>query len=278
MKIIKKIIIIFLLLSILHGGLSAQVSSPGVDIGENGIVFRQASLDPSASSLASELKAYWKMDAASGTNEPDSKSSTTLAQNNTVGSTTGKIGTARLFVRSSVQYLSAADNADIALGDFDWTIAGWFKLTNKSNAKTFLSKRDGGTAGTQEFTFVYDSTPDRLLFILWNNSTTNNSVSADNFGSPALDTWYFVVIYHDNTNNRIGIRVNNGTANTTTLTVTPWAGTAGFKCGCQLTSPTVCLDGAIDELGKWNRLLTDAEQTYLYNSGAGRTYSGGILQ
>jgi hypothetical protein len=282
MRIVR---IIIFLLCIAAVNARGQVSVPGkistgaegvqipfkLSTGTHGTAF--AGYAPQAASLLNSLKAWWKL-----SDERDAYGNNDLTNSNGVTFTTGKLGNASSHIRSSMQSLTISDNAEIGTGDYDWTFAGWIYFDNKANAKTLIGKRDNSTSGTQEWALVYDSSIDRLVFNIWNSGTTINQCFANNFGSPSTGTWYFVRFWHDNTNNQIGIRVNEGTANTQTLTVTPWDGTAVLKCGCQIVPSTTCHDGRLDEWAKWNRLLTDSEGAYLYNSGTGRTFTGGLIQ
>jgi len=43
--------------------------------------------------------------------------------------------------------------------------------------------------------------------------------------------------------------------------------------GAQNTSETFFFDGLIEEVAFYKRVLTAAERTWLYNSGAGRAYA-----
>jgi hypothetical protein len=47
---------------------------------------------------------------------------------------------------------------------------------------------------------------------------------------------------------------------------------AGFSFGAHADGQTP-LDGLLDDIGVWKRKLSDTEVTWLYNSGAGRSYA-----
>lgn len=98
-----------------------------------------------------------------------------------------------------------------------------------------------------------------------NNGTT--SVTVDWGVDYLVDTWYQVTGFLDPSNDRIGIQVDRGTTVWTTLTgpfhqaTEPlthqfFSGTSGVPGGAR-----------IDELGLWNRILTDEELDTLSNSG-----------
>jgi hypothetical protein len=74
---------------------------------------------------------------------------------------------------------------------------------------------------------------------------------------------------HDATGNTIGISVNAGTVNTTSFSGGIFDGTTAFLIGSR--SGATYMNGRIDEVGVWKKLLSASELTELYNSGAGKT-------
>jgi hypothetical protein len=152
------------------------------------------------------LQAYWKLDSAGVT--ADAHGSNTLTNNGTVTTTTGKINEAASLNGSS-QYLSIADNAELSVGDIDFSFACWFYRTSNGSFPVLFSK-DGNssstneyllyvnTAGIQQLTFaVYDSS-NNLKLAEWGSGVTNN-------------TWYFVACGHNATANDVWISVNAAT-------------------------------------------------------------------
>ncbi len=89
----------------------------------------------------------------------------------------------------------------------------------------------------------------------------------------ASDTWVFLIatytnsdktprLYQDDGAENAGSAIFNGIANTTAAFVLGAAGDTSQR-----------MDGLIDEVGVWRRILTSGERTWLYNSGAGRSYA-----
>lgn len=223
-------------------------------------------------SLLTNLISYWSMDEASGT-RTDSHGSNDLTDNNTVGSATGKINNAADFESNNNEHLSHADNADLSPTG-DCTLACWVKLETKPSISTIMGKWPG-TGDSRALILRYQSSDDRFAFFVNSDGTSGGttSVSADNLGSPSTGTWYFIVAWHDDTNNTINIQVNDGTVDSTAHTVgihdsdEPWVVGARSDGGVQE------YDGLIDEFGYWKRVLTSQERTDLYNSGDGLAYS-----
>lgn len=216
--------------------------------------------------------AHWTLNEQSGTRF-DSVGSNDLTDNNTVGFDTGKFGNAADFVTANDEYLSVADNADLSMGNIDFTIRFWVKLDNKSTSHDLIAKWDAGI-NQREYIINYASGSDRFtLFISDDGTATTHttSVTADNFGSPSIDTWYLIHAWHDATNDVIGISVNAGTANTAAWTTGIFDGSQAFQLGRRPGSTGVSnLDGKLDDVVVLKGVVMDATQRTLdYNGGTG---------
>jgi hypothetical protein len=219
------------------------------------------------SSLLTGIKAYWKLEEASGNRVDSTGRGNDATPTNTPGNTTGKVGNALNLVRTSSQYVSKLASADVNFGtSTDWSVVFWVKFASKPAGSTFLwSRSDAGEVST--WGCYYSSAADRLRA----NGTGPAEVSAqaDNFGAISTGTWMFVVIGFTSSSQTLSIQVNNGVANSATppsaITVTTGDLFIGGYLGGEF-------DGDIDEFGIWHRLLTAAEITELYNSGTGITY------
>jgi hypothetical protein len=220
--------------------------------------------------LTTSLVSYWKLDEASG-NAVDVHGSNNLTDTNTVGAGTGKINGARDFELDSSEYFTIADNAALSGSDRDIAMTAWVNMETKAAAMRIVSKY--GSSGSREYALLYNSVSDRFEFQVSSNGTGSTAnVSANNLGSPSTGTWYYVIAWHDATNDLIGIQVNNGTANTTAATGGIFDSTTPFGIGAVASSGGSPFDGLIDEVGFWDRLLTADEKTSLYNSGNGLAY------
>jgi hypothetical protein len=227
--------------------------------------------DPAATSLVTNLVAYWKLDEASGTRN-DSKGSNHLTDNNTVGQGTGKIGNDAVFVVPGNEYLSRADNTDLSTGDVDFVIRCWVKFTTKTSEMHFFVKGNTAAVGTFEYALYYGVSLNRLRWTVCAAGSLG-TVNADNLGSVSTGFWYYVVCWHDSVNNIIGIQVNNGTANTASYSSGAVDTANPFQLGRE-SGGNYYLNGELDECAFWKgRVLTTAEKTYDYHAGLGRTYN-----
>jgi hypothetical protein len=84
-----------------------------------------------------------------------------------------------------------------------------------------------------------------------------------------------VVAWHNPTTDELVIQINDGTPATAAWSSGTLAnvGTLFLGEATDNPSPTNPFSGLIDEVGFWKRVLTDAERTWLYNAGAGRSYA-----
>lgn len=282
MKKLFTLILLFVCLTL--NAQSQGINGQGIKVGEAGIKtpliligggdgLDSPSLSPEATSLLTSLQVWWDLSSVNAT-----YSSNNLTNVNTVTFSTGKVGNASYHVRASSQYLTIADNDAVSLGDRDWTICGWFYLDNTSNVQTIRAKRNGTGSGQGEFTLIYNTTGGKLEFYCF-NSTTGVNAALQSSSTISATTWYFYVVWHDNTANKLYMKVNEGTTTEVALTVVPYDGANVMYIGAQNTgSPALFMDGRNDECAIWQRVLTSSEMTYLYNSGTGRTYTGGVIQ
>lgn len=231
-----------------------------------------SALTPAAgNSFKTSLIAYYGMEEASS-NAIDSHGSSDLTSTGTdPGSTTGKVGNCRDFTGGHFDHV---DSAALSVGDIDFTLSIWVNLDTKTTYRMFIAK--WLTAGNQlEYLLYYDQPADRFILAVSPDGTAGaaSSVSANNLGSPSTGVWYHIIAWHDSVNNLIGIEVNDGTANTTSHSTGVFNGSVGFKIGSYQDTTGLEMDGKIDEVGFWKRMLTVSERTDLYNSGNGRAYS-----
>lgn len=221
--------------------------------------------------ITKNLEAYWKLEESSDTRF-DFADNVNLTDISTVDSSVAVVGSGAHFTRVNSETLQAADDTFLDFADEDFTIAFWASLDTKpGNAQTMVSKF---RAGSNRQYFV-DFTPgggERFRFLVDSDGTSGTTlVSANNFGAPSANTLYFIVAWHDSVANTINIQVNNGSVDSAAHTGGAFQGNAKFSLGSYQDSggsPTEFLNGILDEVGVWSRLLSTAEKTALYNSGA----------
>jgi hypothetical protein len=222
------------------------------------------------------LVAYWPLneDASSGdvTAEDWTGRGNNLTSNNSVLSAAGKIGNAREFVAANSEYLSAAGaNNDLKFADGrDWTYAGWIWAPTWSVGMMFTAN---------------DAASNREILFDLRASSGNNLACQINPGSAAgatvicganmaTSTWHFFAFTYTHSTREIAGRVNDGigaNSNSATRTAGSLVQSANpLNLGRrQFTGANSHFGGLLDEVAKWDRVLTPTELATLYNSGAG---------
>lgn len=223
------------------------------------------------SSLNSGLIAYWKLEETSGTrvdSEPTVPAHN-LTDNNTVTSTTGIISTAALFTSVNNESLSEADSTDISVADIDFSCVAWVKFTTVAASQDIVSHYSA-TGNQRSWVMRYNASTGKGSFIVSNNGTATVTLEATAFGNLTTATWYMIFVSHDSVNNLLIISINDSTRATVSHTTGVFDSSAAFRIGENAGGGNP-VNGAVDEVGFWKRVLTTAEVTELYNSGAGKT-------
>jgi hypothetical protein len=234
---------------------------PGDRYGCLGQIYRRSANQ--SSPLLSSLVAHWRLEEASGTRF-DSHGGNDLSENNSVGSAAGKLGNAVLFAAANEESLAIADNGTLSMGDIDFTIAGWVYFESLGSGG-LVSK--WGAGPVLEYMVYFNGT--NLQFLISANGSA--AVSITNSQAVSATTWYFFVAWHDAMANTINLTVNNNTAASLSHSTGVFDGTAAFSLG-RNEEGLSWLDGRLDSVSIWKRILTSGERTQLHNSGNGLDY------
>lgn len=235
--------------------------------------------------LANGLVAYWSLDESEGTRN-DQLGPNDLTDRNAVTQSAGKKANAAQFAAANSKYLSMADNAAMSVGNLDFTWAGWFYLDSHPPAGSdmpLVSKGILGETGREAYSIKVQrngaNTESKMVFIVgsgpWSHGRLNSEVLL------STGTWYFFAAVHDSANDQLRLMINGSTE------TIPWSG-GGHDEACELMigamsahggsvcrEPTTYLNGRIDEVGFWKRVLTPQECADLYNAGDGNAYQLG---
>jgi hypothetical protein len=232
--------------------------------------------------LVDNLVSYWNLDEASGT-RVDSHGSNDLADNNTVTSATGIDGDAAHFVAASSEHLSIADNASLG---FTTALSAsfWLKQTDLAISRAFLGKWTFQTDGEWVIQSGFQAGNEGDLTIFLATSAADSGTGCRmNFTDADMTAgnWFHVAVVFDGSltgnANRLKVWVNGAaktlTANSGAVPATLINGGATFYLGRFGGSLTRYYNGDMDLVGLWNRAITSAEVTSLYNGGAGLNYA-----
>lgn len=167
-------------------------------------------------------------------------------------SVTGKVALGANTSEGGLSISSGDGDPIYQLGVTDKTFALWFKVDSVNPVSAFQ--------------YVFFRGLDYFVRV----DETDNTLELEIFVTVAphptvleLDRWYFLVVTHRVSDNFFQFRLNDGAP--VTGTALPFVGHNTFVLGDGL-------DGAVDEFGVWNRILTGAEMDWLYNDGNGRSY------
>jgi Concanavalin A-like lectin/glucanases superfamily len=219
--------------------------------------------------LIDGLVSYWRLEEVGSDDRLDAHGSNDLTAEGGVGGATGKLGGAGSFDGVG-DYLSHADNADLSTGDVGFTIQAWVYLDTTTGGQDLVAKDSSGGFGE----YLLGVTDGEFRFQVTDSGGNTDLVQATNFGTASTGTWYLVHAWHDSVNNQIGIAVNAGTPNTKSYTAGVADSTRAFQLGVRAGGSSY-LEGRLDAVALWKRVLSSSERSQLYNSGAGLEYPFG---
>lgn len=227
-------------------------------------------------SLRVGLVAYWPMNESASSGDVTAEDWTgrgnNLTSNNTVPSVTGIQGNAREFTAANSEWLGAAGaNNDLKFADGrDWTLAGWIWVSTWTGSVIFVGN---DSAGNREILFDLRTVSTRSLGCNLNPGAAAG-VTAIAGDALALSTWHFWSWTYTHATGVLAARVNSGVGSNA------GSGTRGAGGLVQSTRPlslgrreftgaNAYFGGRLDEVAKWDRVLTTAELDTLWNNGAG---------
>lgn len=218
--------------------------------------------------LTNGIISYWRLDESSGT-RVDVMGTNSLGSSNSVTSVAGVITNAASFAAASSQFLGTATNTTARQGNYDFTLAGWFRLRNKPGGPLIVAGQ-WGASGNFGFSLQWQSAPEGLYFYTSTNGV-ESSTRAAYVATLTTNTWYFFVAQHDSVNKKTALIINETSYNTASVPSGVFQSTMNFYLGARGDAGSYW-NGEIDEVGWWKRLLTGTERSALYNAGAARTY------
>ncbi len=226
-----------------------------------------------ASSLANGIAGFWKLNETGGVRS-DSVGSNNLSDVNFVTSAVGRVGNAANFDETN-RYLSIPDNPSLSTGDVDFTIAAWVYINSlpTTSFQDYVGKFDAAS-NNREYLLLYYYSAKKFAFSVSSDGTNPNTktVTVSSPNPPLASNWYFLVAWHNSINNTLNLQVNNGKPQTLSYSSGVFDSTAPFTIGKRYSGPTAYMNGRIDAVGFWKRVLTSSERTELYNSGNGLEY------
>ena len=172
----------------------------------------------------------------------------------------GKIGSGLDFNRGSSEFVNVSEN--IVYTNRNFTASFWIKLDDTSNQyNRLLSHKDA-------FWVQYRNDGTHYLDFNWEGVLQSTTIVESEW----TNTWKHVVVWY----NKSAIKTYiNGTLATSQITGGNMAGNQGLQIGASEDGLNT-VPGIMDEIGIWNRSLSLAEITELYNSGNGISFDGSL--
>lgn len=217
------------------------------------------------------LLSYWRLDETSGTAVADSKGTNTLT-NSGCAIVTGKN-------KNGLQLDTNTDKIEGSNTMFNfertdsWTFSMWVKRVTTTSGNYGLIGKHKTAAPYTGYAMIFYTTG--KLYVEMYASAGNDFylITTDSFTDTTA--WHNIVwTYNGNSNSSGNVIYYDGVSKTftgydNTLTNTI-KNTEPFIIG--RFNATTSLQGLIDEVAVWNRVLTQDEVTLLYNSGNGLFY------
>jgi hypothetical protein len=203
-------------------------------------------------------------------NLEDSVGNYDLSASSAISYTPSKIDQGPIFDGSS--WMSGSNGYNEITGSF--TISVWIYSDIDYNTggdyKSILAKYYTPT-DDRSYALVVRETDKLRLRISEDGDLTNEVVSSE---SLVKETWYHVVAVFD-AGNEMRLYINNGSPVSESTSLNSIHSSSEPLYIGQVTRNTgnYLFDGIIDEIGVWNRVLTEEEISLLYNSGSGLSYN-----
>jgi len=237
------------------------------------------------STLSTSLISVWEMEESSGTRQDSHTSNNDLAEGGTggVGSTTGKQGNAADFEAGDTDYLRIAATSQTSLNPSgNHSIGGWLYLESAPGTGgrfDLFSRYNNIDGNLRGWMYDYQDTGGTKQFesrISSDGTGGNTTIKTLNY-TLSTATWYHVVFVYD-TSGTVEVYVNGSSAGTMTAHKTSvYSGSSGANPYVYIgTNPDGSpYDGLMDQICFWNKQLSAAEASALYNSGSGIPYDAG---
>ncbi len=215
-----------------------------------------------SSNLTNNLIAYWKMEGNSNDSVNAHNGVDTSITYSTIN---GKIDKGSYNAGGGT--ISISHNADLNFTTA-FTISFWFKATSNAQFQTYILSKLNAAASDNNWSILYEYVNDTIEFY-----AGGYSGSAPRTGSGILvsDTNYHHIVYTYDGSTWEGYK--DGT-NIFSVSKTFSLATGGSNNLWMFTfnGTSNKVNASIDEIGLWNRKITSAEVTELYNNNNGKQY------
>ena len=211
--------------------------------------------------ILDNIKAAWSLDESSGDASDASGNGFTLTNNGTVTYTTGKINNGALFDNTTGKNLDYNGNLGFAGGGSrTWMV--WVNVSSFAATGYILDNTTttAGSGSANRRFILYSESDSKIHMFASGNEVLTSALSTS--------TWYHLVVTQSGTTWELFL--NASSQGTTSI------GTASYADDSFRVGESYAGGGAgrstNDIVTIWDRVLSGAEITDLYNSGSGRQY------
>jgi hypothetical protein len=220
--------------------------------------------------LMRSLVSYWPLDEASGTRR-DAVGSNSLTDNNTVTGGTGPSGALPLasqFTAANTETLSRVDNDTLSVEGQSFSFVIW-SYFDSFGANRGIAGKDENSAGNREWFLRYSTAITRFSANLQNSGVNLISLT-DLSPIPSTGEWYMHCLTFNAQTRQASLSSNARSRTTGTASGDITASGGAFRIGTEFGGSF--MDGKLSAAALWKRVLTEAEETWLYNDGKGRAF------
>ncbi len=227
-----------------------------------------------ATGLKSGLQAAYTFENGGNLGLDSSLNANHLTNNNGATQVTGNAapGTHGVgLAAASSQSLSIASNASLVLSGTSWELTCWVKFASfPGGFSTVIGK--WGSAGGKEYSLTYNPNDTKLHAAATADGVNNQELTTVR---PSIGAWIFLDMWFDAPGQSFFFNANNasatdgGSLNFGATSIN--AGTNPFAIGVSNFGGDF-LDGAVDSVNVWKRILTTTERTSLFKAGVGLEY------
>jgi prepilin-type N-terminal cleavage/methylation domain-containing protein len=214
--------------------------------------------------LREGLVGYWPFDVNNSTQPDESENNNSGTVTGATYTASGKVGGAYSFDGNGTNRISVS-TANLPLGSSARTTCLWSNETsggsNNNGDRTAFSY--GANTTRQLWSIAPSNSSDKLyLATAWNDFTGTHTTGSN--------VWSYVCITYTGT--QIKLYVNGGSnVDTFSTTALSTSNSSTAYIGQARNSTYNAFYGLIDEVAVWDRVLSAAEISSLYNSGSGRS-------
>lgn len=235
--------------------------------------------------LLNNLAAFWRFEETAGNVSDSSGNGRTLIESGSNPNGTGIVGNDRFYAFGSgtSDYFSVASDSALTFGSNPFTITAWAFLSPHGvtpNDLTILCKGDYGS-GSLSWWLVFDAgvLDDFMRFIFTSDGTytfpdATKELNITYSGGLSVAGWQLFVVRWDGSTLHMSATYSTDSAVSADVTKAfagPFFNNSGSPVviAANLGSALHHMDGDMDEIGIWNRYLSDCEVAWLFTAKAG---------